>query len=155
MLQFKNVGNKSSVGSSQPIGTERWKAAKQKLAKYLQNKSEQLNLRVKKYYLYAFCVLFGGFSSLIIIRSVNTTIQNTHAVTIMHRMHQPEGNTTNLRLDSAITKREYERVIRFKNYMIELRDDSGRRKRYDSIIAMRPQLMDSIEQFEKIYLSQK
>lgn len=134
---------------------KKWKRSKQRLAAYLQQKSELMSAAVKKFCLIFFCVLFGGSSIAIIIHSATSKEQAIQVTTITKPDHTERNDITSLHPDSVITKREYERVIGFKNYLLHLKSDSTRRKQYDSIMTFRPELMDSITLFEKMYLSQK
>jgi len=157
MLLFKkNIKHKSSGTKEVPIAIiNKWKSLKRRLAVYLQQKSELLSMPVKQYSLAFFCILFGGTSVAIIIHSA-TTKQNIISVAkIFKSPHVGKQGFPALQSDSIITKREYERIIEFKNYLFLLRDDPARRKRFDSIITNRPGLLDSITLFEKMYLSQK
>lgn len=133
----------------------KWKASKRRLAIYLQRKSELVSAPVKKFCLLFFCVLFGGSSIAIIIHSATSKEQAVRVTTITKPAHPERNDLTSLAPDSVITKREYERVIGFKNYLLQLKSDSIRKQQYDSIMFIRPKLMDSINLFEKMYLSQK
>jgi hypothetical protein len=156
MLLFKRIGNKKvSVPKETPNKLfVKWNSLKQKIAMCLQKKSQTLSVRTKKFSLIFFCLLFGGSSIAIIIHSTITNEKPASIAKISKPLHATEDSETFLRPDSIITKKEYERVLQFKNYLLHLRDDSIGRKKYDSITINRPQLMDSITLFEKMYLSQ-
>jgi hypothetical protein len=156
MLLFKRVGNKKVSLPEETIVTFLTKVnlRKQKVAAYLQKKSEMLSTRAKKISLIFFCLLFGGSSIAIIIHSTVASKDPVSIAKVSKPIHATEDGETLLRPDSIITKNEYERIIQFKNYLLHLRDDSTASKQYDSITVNRPQLMDSIILFEKMYLSQ-
>ena len=157
MLLFKkNIKHRSSAIDEVPVDIiNKWKTLKRRLAVYLQRKSELLSMPAKKYSLAFFCILFGGTSIAIIIHSATTRQEIISVARISKSADVGKREFPALRSDSLITKKEYERIIEFKNYLFLLRDDPARRKRFDSIIINRPLLMDSITLFEKMYLSQK
>jgi hypothetical protein len=157
MILFKKyVNRKSSTADNTPIEVlKKWNIAKRKLAIFLQRKSELLSLSAKKYSLIFFCALFGGSSIAIIIRSVASEKKTVRVTNISKPGHTRQDEITSLELDSVITRREYERMIQLKNYLLQLKSDSASRKQYDSITLLRPHLMDTIILFEKMYLSQK
>lgn len=132
----------------------KWQAFKQKLAVKLQKKSELLSTQTKKYMLIVFCILFGGRSVAIIINTVTNKVSAVKLAKISKPEHANEDGQSILQPDSIITKKEYDRVMQFENYMLALKNDSVGRKQFDSIIKSRPHLLDSIALFEKMYLSQ-
>ncbi len=156
MLSFKNYKKKRLDVKNEKLLTvlNKWKTLKQKLANKLQQKSELLSTQTKRYALIFFCILFGGSSIAIIVHSVNTKVNAVEIAAISRPAHTDGDAQTMLQPDSVITKQEYNRVLQFEKYMINLKRDSSGRKKYDSIIQCRPQLMDSIALFERMYLSQ-
>lgn len=157
ILLFKKTGRNKKLGDQEMRSAiiARWKAYKQKIAAYLQQKSEMFSIQTKKFSLIFFCVLFGGSSVAIIIHST-TTKQRPFSITKLSRTaHSIQEEKLYLQADSAITKNEYDRVEQFKAYMFQLKADSFNNKKFDSIIQARPLLMDSIKLFEKMYLQQK
>ena len=132
----------------------KWVRTKKRIAFYLQQKSELLSMRAKKLSLSLFCFLFGGISLYIIIQSAAVD-QKVMPVQRISRPVEPGNSENLLQADSVITKMEYERIERFKNYLIQLQEDSASAKKFDSVMKVRPQLLDSIKMIERIYLSQK
>lgn len=157
MLLFRKITKNKKLPAKKATAElmNKWKASKRRLATYLQRKSELMSAPVKKFCLIFFCVLFGGSSIAIIIHSATSKEQAVRVTTITKPAHPERNDLTSLAPDSVITKREYERVIGFKNYLLQLKSDSIRKQQYDSIMFIRPKLMDSINLFEKMYLSQK
>jgi hypothetical protein len=156
LLLKRNKKNKNSAAKEMPIEIiNRWRAAKRRLATYLQQRSELMSMSLKKFSLIFFCVLFGGSSIAIVIHSATTKEQSVSVTTISKPARAGHDEITSLKSDSVITKREYEKIIGFKNYLLHLKTYTRGRKQYDSIISVRPKLMDSIILFEKLYLSQK
>jgi hypothetical protein len=101
-----------------------------------------------------FCVLFGGSSVAIIVHSITTKTNAVKIAKISAPAHVNDNGQSQLQPDNIITKEEYKRVLQFENYMLNLRNDSVGKKKFDSLIKSRPQLMDSIALFERMYLSQ-
>ncbi len=156
MLLFKKIRNKNRVADEMQLQiSSKWKAFKERIATYLQRKSELLSAQTKKYTLIFFCLLFGGSSIAIIIHSATTEQQKISIIKISKPAHSIQDEKLFLQGDSSITKSEYERVEQFKNYLYQLKIDSSGRKKFDSIIQARPHLIDSINLFEKMYLQQK
>jgi hypothetical protein len=156
MFSLKNYQRKRLDVKNKEFFTvlNKWKIFKRKLANKLQEKSELLSTQTKRYSLIFFCVLFGGSSIGIIVHSVHTKVNAVKIALISRPAHTDEDAQSMLYPDSVITKQEYNRVLQFENYMFNLKGDSSGRKKYDSILQCRPQLMDSIELFERMYLSQ-
>jgi hypothetical protein len=156
MLLFKKIRNTNAVtGEAQVKNNREWRAFKKRIAYYLQQKSELLSAQAKKYGLISFCLLFGGSSLAVIIHSVTTKDQSISITKISKPAHSIHDEKSYLKLDSPITKHEYDRVEQFKNYLFDLKTDSFGRIKFDSIIQVRPGLIDSINLFEKMYLQQK
>jgi hypothetical protein len=156
MLLFKRTRKENPIGDKMQLRISgKWKAFKERIATYLQHKSELLSVQTKRYSLIFFCLLFGGSSIAIVIHSATTEQQTVSITKISKPAHSIQDEKLYLQVDSAITKSEYERVEQFRNYLLQLNTDSSGKKKFDSIIQARPQLMDSINLFEKMYLQQK
>lgn len=155
MISFKKIKKQRiAEGEMQLQISSKWKVFKKKVATYLQKKSELLSEQTKRYILIFFCMLFGGSSVAIIIHSATTKEQPVLITKISKPLHSLQGGKNYLRIDSTITKEEYERVEQFKNYLYQL-NDSLHYNKLDSIIKARPLLLDSINLFEKMYLQEK
>ena len=133
----------------------KWQSIKQKIARYLQHKTECLSMQSKRYGLVFFCVVFGGSSIAVVIHAVTVKNEPVHIATIAKPSRAGHLNEAFVPKDSVITKAEYDKVMRVKNLLLGLQADSAGRIKFDSIMLDRPQLMDSIALFEKMYLSQK
>jgi hypothetical protein len=133
----------------------KWQSVKQKIAGYLQHKTECLSMQSKRCGLVFFCVVFGGSSVALIIHAVTFKNEPVHIATIAKGSGAGHTNEAFMRKDSVIRKAEYDKVMRVKNLLLDLQADSAGRMKFDSIILERPELLDSIAMFEKMYLSQK
>ncbi len=132
----------------------KWNSLKHRVAGYLQGKSQLLSMREKKLSLFFFCLLFGGISIYIILRSAVSKEKTVSIQKISKPALAIQDGETVLQPDSIITHREYKRIQQFKIYLLDLKNDTSGKKRFDSIILSRPRLMDSILIIEKLYLSQ-
>ena len=133
--------------------SQQWENTKRKLACYLQQQSALLSNKSRKAFLILFTMLFSAGSIVIII---NATV-NRKSVLGTKQISKPsstKGNALVTKPDSVITQEEYKRVELFKTYLLQLKGDSVNKEKFDSIIQQRPQLLDSIALFEKMYLSQ-
>lgn len=156
MLLFKKIRKRNLVADeAQQKISDKLKEFQQRIATKLQRKSESLSSQIKKTSLIFFCLLFGGSSIAIIIHAATTKEQTVSIAKLSKPAHSLQEEKLYLQADSAITKSEYDRVEQFKNYLFQLKADSLYNKKFDSIMQARPQLMDSIKLFEKIYLQQK
>ena len=132
---------------------DRWMKYKQRLALFLQRKSEQLSAGKKKMYLLFFCLVFGGGS---IVLAINTFLQHDERTGIVKTSKVFKTHTFQKRSgsDSIITKKEYERSKNYKDYILGLNETKEGQNLFDSLLSARPKLLDSIALFENIYLSQ-
>ena len=156
MLVFKrHKKNEVALESKQPLVLfQQWKKIKQKFACYLQQRSELLPLKSKKVILILFFMVFTSAS---ILTVVNTTVNKKGSLGIK-QIPRPSSAKDKAdietKTDSVITQKDYKKIEQFKFYLLQLRDDSVNRKKFDSIMLLRPHLLDSITLFEKMYLSQ-
>src|SRR5947207_2943821 len=144
MLVFKrHKKNEVALESKQQhVLFQKWEKVKTKFADYLQQRSELLSLKSKKVMLLLFIIAFTSGCILII---VNATVDNKSSIGIK-QISKPstKGNediTTNF--DSIITQKDYRKIEMYKSYLLQLRDDSINRNKFDSIILLRPHLLDS------------
>ena len=156
MLVFKRH-KKSEVASEskQPVVLfQHWQKAKRKFADHLQQRSELLSIKSKKLILLLFIIAFTSISILII---VNATVNKKNSIGIK-QISKPSSAKSNeditTSIDSVIKEKDYKRIELYKSYLLQLRNDSINRNKFDSIMLLRPHLLDSISLFEKMYLSQ-
>lgn len=152
MLSTENKKDRSATLSDLII---KWQSVKQRIARYLQHKTECLSMQSKRYGLVFFCVVFGGSSVAVIIHAVTVKTEPVHIARTAQRSDAGQTNDAFGSKDSVIKKAEYDKVMRFKSLLLDLQADSAGRIKFDSIMLKRPQLLDSIAMFEKMYLSQK
>jgi hypothetical protein len=126
--------------------------AQEKWANYMQRKTEGLSHKAKMYCLLLFCLLSVVCSFYLIFESfTGTSKQSLGFAPINVPIHSTQTGEEATRSFHLITKKEFERIARFHHYVESLgRSVSGAKIR-DSLLSMRPGLMDSIRVIEKLY----
>jgi len=156
MLLFKKHKKKESAFQRRQahVLIRQWEKMKQKLACYLQQRSELLSIKSKKIMLLFFFIACSTGSVFIIL---NACVNRNNVIGIK-QISKPaltkDSTYIATKSDSAITANDYKRIELLKSFLLQLRDDSINKKKFDSIIRQRPYFLDSIALFEKLYLSQ-
>lgn len=123
-----------------------------KWASFMQRNSERFSLRVKKYFT-AIIVLFASLYSLYIIAS--SILQPSKKEYHISTIHIPAYTTTTgdekLYSNNLIPEKEYNKIIRFHQYMDSLNQTAKGKIIADNIIKKRPGLMDSVLQLKKLF----
>ena len=126
-----------------------------RVANKLQDRSERLSTPAKKWMLALFLLIFGGASVLIAWRSINTrsgrtavAVQSITACPLSSRPGGPSPSSAS----GGVSRKEYEMVRSFHHYLDSLGASSTGALMRDSILRVRPGLLDSIEIIERMYL---
>lgn len=123
-----------------------------KWANFMQRKTARFTAKAKKYGLVLFCLLSVGCCLYLIIESFTVTPKKNLGVAPINIPKQPmqtgEGDTRSFLL---ITKKEFERIEQFRLYLDSLGRSHMGIKIRDSLLSLRPGLMDSIRAVEKLY----
>lgn len=123
-----------------------------KWAAYMQRKTARLSHKAKMYCLLLFCLLSVGCSLYLILESLASTSKKNLGLAPInipeHAAQSGEEDTRSIRL---ITKREFERIERFRHYLDSLGRSATGMKIRDSLLSLRPGLMDSIRVVERLY----
>lgn len=101
-----------------------------------------------------FCLLAGSISFYAAKRSFSGKQKislSANSIIKPKHIHQPDEET---RSTAGITHEEYLRIYNFKLYLDSIANTPSGRRTFDSIITVRPGLIDSILIIEHIYLSQ-
>lgn len=123
-----------------------------KWADCLQRKTNSLSLKARKYSLVLFCLLSVGSSLYLIVESVTgTSNKNLGVAPIRVPVHATQNGEENTRSPLLMTKMEVERIERFRRYMDSLGESPLGRKHRDSLLLIRPGLMDSLRRIETLY----
>lgn len=119
------------------------------MASYLQKKTELLSCGVKKVYLIIFCLLASSISVNVIINSWrDRKAIHTSVVEIRFPIHvNPKQNKMSGN-QPLVNDPAYQRVKMFASYMDSLTRTASGKIIHDSILAVRPGLMDSIAELE-------
>ena len=123
-----------------------------KWAAFMQRKTNHLSFQARKICLLLFCLLSIGCSLYLIIGSVTGTSNKILVVASIHvPVHATQSGETNTRSPLLMTKTEVERIERFRRHMDSLGESAPGRNHRDSLLALRPGLMDIILMIETLY----
>jgi hypothetical protein len=157
-LLFRNKGRKeqqSSNGFADKVAAgivTKCIRVQSKWAHYMQRRTEGLSQKAKKWCLTLFCLFSVGCSLYLIIESfTGTSKQNLGVASINVPTHSAQTGDEATRSFLLITKKEVEKIERFRHYLDSLRRSASGVKIRDSLLSVRPGLMDSIRVIEKLY----
>src|SRR5215831_7772988 len=127
-------------------------------ASFMNKKTDRLTKSGQKILLAGTCMLFGGLSLYTLIGS----FRSRHDLPILQRptsVHVPRhfnhSGDENSRGQTIISESEIKKIHLFENYMDSLARTKQGKMIHDSILSVRPGLMDSIKMIESIFESQK
>jgi hypothetical protein len=123
----------------------RLNATGHRIADNLQRKTNRYSSFRKRLYLFAFCGMFFGSSIYIVIHAFDHSVTKPLQI---QAMTKPIAVPERMKV-IPIAKQEYERIERYKQQILSLP-----KQRYDSLLLVRPHLLDSIRLFENLYQSQ-
>jgi hypothetical protein len=121
------------------------------LSDCLQLKTNGLSIKAKRICFFFFCLLFGSFSVGILLKGFfhGKPSIAVPSITVPAYVGKPSDDLhTN---QNIISQHEFDDIKAFKQYMDSLKFSNGGRSLFDSIITVRPHLMDSILFLEHIY----
>lgn len=125
-------------------------------ADWMQQITATLSITSKKILIILFSVIAGGYSLYTIIESFGDTATKKIVIT---KIKSPSRITqTGEDYDvhqKIISEREFKKIQAFKLYMDSLRNSKSGKIFADSILLNRPELMDSIREFEQLYQLQQ
>lgn len=124
----------------------------EKWANYMQQKTNRLSPKRKKYSLVLFCALSVGCSMYLIIGSFAGSASKDFNVASIHvPVHSTQTGEETTRSFLLITRKEFERIEQFRQYVDSLGGSAAGMKVRDSLLSLRPGLMDSIRVIENLY----
>lgn len=122
------------------------------LADHLTRYARRWPLRSVKIGLVIFCLLYASFSVYLIVRGVRGTGDK---IAIDHFAIPDHVIITESPPRSAgvpiLSRAEYERMLRFRQYMDSLRHDPAGLEKYTEVTQQRPGLMDSLHLIISLY----
>lgn len=131
-------------------------AMQKQFANTMNKAFEQMNHKRLKVWLIIFCVTCGGFSVYLLTNAIISPGHNQRSIKI-DPVNVPKhyDNTAEeiLTTDNVVEEETFSKIQTFKKYMDSLRQMGS--KEYDSILVVRPFLMDTVLMLEQIYYSQK
>lgn len=121
--------------------------------KWMEHRTENLNHNQWLLVLGLFVLLSGGYSSYLISTSVLSKGTMIFSITSIQKpiTATPEGKN---KPAFVLTKKEYQKINRFRLYMDSLKRNPEGKVEYNKIILHRPGLMDSLDFIETYYRSQ-
>jgi hypothetical protein len=123
-----------------------------RLADAMQKKSQQLSVTGKKVALITFCFIGIAASIYAFTEDIFDKSNRAHfkisPIAISKNVLEENDRTSNILFDS-----EFNKIEQFKKYIDSLSNSISGQKIKDSILKFRPLIMDSINQFEKLYLN--
>ncbi len=127
----------------------------QRGADCMQRHTERLSRKGKIITLSLYCLTAGSLSVYLIASGMMS--HKASSITVIH-FKQPSyavrSGDENTKAFVIVSKAEYENVQRFRFYMDSLARSPSGKPLHDSILSLRPGLMDSVLLIEKIYQSQ-
>jgi len=121
-----------------------------KASKYLQNRSEMLPAKAKRWSVIVFCFISLCSCIYVIIKSLYAN-PNTSLAIVSIRV--PTQNSRNY-IQPTISKKEFEKIQKFKGYLDSLTKSKSGKRIYDNLTANSPGLIDSLSIVENLYQSQ-
>jgi hypothetical protein len=123
-----------------------------RLADAMQKKSQRLSVTGKKVALITFCFIGIAASIYALTEDIFDKSNRAHfkisPTDISKNVLEENDRTSNILFDS-----EFNKIEQFKKYIDSLSNSISGQKIKDSILKFRPFLMDSINQFENLYLN--
>lgn len=131
-------------------------AIQKRFANMMNKVFEKMNHRRLKIWLIVFCVTCGGYSVYLLTNAIIGPAANQQSIKIdpvkVPKNYDNTGDEI-LPSDNAVGEETFSKIQTFKKYMDSLRQAGS--KEYDSILVVRPFLMDTVLMLEQIYYSQK
>lgn len=121
-------------------------------AKWMSNKTKSISKRAVTIALVVFISLTSGYCIYLGVHAITGKSKgNAFTVTPIKRPRHLTESGTMEQTVPPVSKQDYRRIQKFRLYMDSLARSPSGRNIYDSIIATRPGLMDSVRYIEKEY----
>lgn len=121
-------------------------------ASFMQRSSERFSVRAKKYATVIVVLLSSLYSLYIIASSIIQKPKKGYSISKIHvPAYATKTGEEKLSTSNLIPEKEYNKIIRFHQYIDSLNQTIKGKKIADSILQKRPGLMDSTLQLKKLY----
>jgi hypothetical protein len=117
---------------------------------------EKMNNKIIKIWLGVFCITCGGYSIYLLASAIVSPTATQPSIKIDPvniPKHYNNAGDEMLSTDNTVDEETYLKIQAFKSYMDSLKQ--AKSIQYDSILAARPYLMDTVLMLEQIYYSHK
>jgi hypothetical protein len=131
-------------------------AVQTKFATIMNKVFEKMNYKRLKIWLIIFCITCGGYSIFLLANAIISPATNQHSIKIdpvKIPKHYDNTGDEILPQDNSVDEQTFKSIQALKKYMDSLKQSGS--EEYDSILAARPYLMDTVLMLEQIYYSQK
>ncbi len=123
-------------------------------AQWMTKQTAKLSVRKQLVVFGLFVACTGGYSVYLISMSFSDTdSKRITVIPIVKPVNAIEIDDVTIKRNSSDSKTEFEKIIRFRNYMDSLARSPAGEKVYDSITNKRPGLLDSLVEIENYYQS--
>jgi hypothetical protein len=123
-----------------------------KLANVLQNRFMRTKTMWKRVHFIAFCLIFGVASTMCIIRAISDRTAPFQIEIISRpRIIFPLDDQYDVTPPLTVKEDVFQRVMRFDSYLDSLKASKDGARVYDSIILIRPGLLDSLQLVKRIF----
>ena len=127
----------------------------QNWSNWLHHKTEKVSARRKLIILILFCVLTCGYNLyLLTVTFSEKNLLNFSVTALKKPEYASNSGNENTKAAAIIVEEQNKRIENFKRYMDSLARSPTGNTIHDSILAIRPGLMDSISLIENMYQSQ-
>ena len=121
-------------------------------ASFMQRSSERFSVKSKKYITITIVLCGSVYSLYIIAASIIQKPKKTYRIATIHiPAYTTKTGEEKLLSNNLIPEKEYNKIIRFHQYMDSLSQTIKGKKIADSILQKRPGLIDSTFQLKKLY----
>ena len=128
-----------------------------KFSEFMNANTKNIPVKGLKIFLIAFCLFGGGFSIYLIAEAIFKEDRQQPLIKI-DKVNVPkyydQSGSDELQTEQYVDEETFRGIQSFERYMDNLKQTESGRKLHDSILIIRPGLMDSIRVLKEIYNSQ-
>ena len=124
-------------------------------AKWMDRKINPLPSGRKKYLLFGFCFMLSAYSLWLIVSPLVETKKSVEIKIQAMRLPKAASKVPEHLTRPFVSRDEYLRIHGFKMFLDSVASDPNGKTIYDSLVAKRPGLVDSLKMIEEYYQIQK